>query len=240
MWSVWSKSLDIYLGHGLAMLKAGSGNAVVLRVPAAFSLDRALSTLIESAAKDIAVGRRIRLYFSGAICPAFSIAAPKEVTRWQERQQIAHAIAAKNQGVHASEINCELDSVHPDIAAAMPIASLEELRRCAHRQGGRIVSMEPLWSAATRCPAARHSTVQSFILLEPDAATMLAYGDKGVFDALTLPGQIDTATLTAHTRRWLVGHGLAEDKAMKIGFGATLGVAMPGSPLPWSGHWYQV
>lgn len=240
MWSVWSKYLDIYLGHGLAMLKAGSGDAVSLRVPATFSLDRTLLALIESAGKDIAFGRSIRLYVSGAICPAFSIAAPKEVTRWQERRQIAHAIAAKNRGGGASEIQCELDSLHPEIAAAMSTASLEELHRCAHHHGGRIASIEPLWSAATRCPAARHRTIQSLILLEPDAATMLACKEKGVFDALTLPGELDTATLTAHTRRWLVGHGLAEDKAMKIGFGAASGIAMPGSPLPWSGHWYQV
>lgn len=239
MWSVWSKALDIYVGHGLAMLRANSGDPVVLRAPATFPLDRILSALIESSGENIAAGRTIRLYFSGTMCPALGVAAPKEVTRWQERQAIAHAMAAKALGFDANEIDCEMDPVHPGIAAAVPIGRLKELQGWAHQQGARIVSVEPLWAVATQCHAARHRTVRSLILLEPGAVTMLACDGKGGFDGLTLPGQIDAATLTAHTRRWLVGHGLTEEDSLRIGFGDMAKPAMPGGPKPWSAHWYR-
>lgn len=239
MLSVWSKSLDIYLGRGLAMLKAGSGDAVVLRTPATFPLERVLSSLIDAAGKDAATGCIVRICFSAAMCPALSVAAPKEVTNWQERQQIAHAMAAQSLGSSTNEIVCEMDSIHPGIAAALPLAILEELHRWAIHHGGRIASIEPLWAIATHCPAARHRDVQSLLLLEPDAATMLASDGRGGFDALTLPGQMAPSTLATHTRRWLVGHGLTEDRTLRIGFGAVAGVAMRRGPKLWSAHWYQ-
>ncbi len=239
MLSVWFKSLDIYIGHGLAMLKAGSSDPVVLRTPATLPLDRVLSAFVDSAGKNVASGCNVRVYFSGAMCPALSIAAPKEVTRWQERRQIGHAVAAQSLGASTSEISCEMDGIHPGIAAAVFTASLEELQSWAKQQGGRIVSIEPIWAIATHCAAARHRSVQGLVLHEPDAITMLANDGHGRFDALSLSSQIDSALLATHSRRWLIGHGLTEDRALTIGFSAVAGNAMRDGPKPWSVHWYR-
>lgn len=239
MWSVWSETADIYLGQGLVMFKAGSAASVVVYDDAALPLAGVLQMLNEQAEGKIKKGSSLRIYLSAALCPAFGVAVPKEVTQWQERQQIAKAAAAHTLCTGIEQLVCEIDAVHPGVAAAVNLSTIEELRQGIVQLGGRLVSIQPLWSVVTQCSAVRHPSIKSVVLVEPDALTMLAGNGKNGFHASTLTGQIDSATLLMHARRWQVGHSLTDNQTIKIGFGAKAEAVMPKGPKRWPAHWYQ-
>lgn len=239
MWSVWSETADIYFGQGFAMFKAGSAASMVTYHDAALPLARVLPMLNEQAEGNIRKGSRLRIYLSAAICPALGFTAPQEVTQWQERQQIARAAAAQTLGTGIEQLACEIDAIHPGVAAAVSVATIEELHQVAAELGSRLVSIQPLWSVVTQCPAVRHPNIKSAVLLEPDALTLLASDGQNGLHASTLPGQIDLATLLTHARRWQVGHSLTDNQVIKIGFGVKAKTVMPEGPRHWPAHWYQ-
>ncbi len=239
MWSAWSETTDIYLGQGLAMFKAGSAASMVMHHDAALPLASVLQMLNEQADVNIKKGSRLRIYLSAAFCPALEVATPKEVKQWQERQQIAKAAAAHTLGAGIEQLACEIDAIHSGVAAAVSLATIEELRRGTVQLGGRLVSIQPLWSVVTQCSAVRHPGIKSVVLLEPDALTLLASDGQNGFHVSTLPGQIDSATLLMHARRWQVSHSLTDNQVIKIGFGVKTATVMPKGPKQWPAHWYQ-
>lgn len=239
MWSVWSETVDVYLGQGVAMLKAGRKETLLMRNPATLPMERVLAKLAEMAAKDITKGSRLQVSLSGAWCPALSITIPEDVTRWQERQQIALASAANDMGTDLEQIACEIDALAPGTAAAIPLPMLQELERWAAQLGCRLVSVCPLWAVATQCKISRSSAAKSLLLLEPAAATLLADDGKGGLKATTLPGEMDTTSLQVHSRQWLLSHGHDESKLAKIGFDVKPHPLMTNGPKRWAGHWYS-
>ncbi|OOG37825.1 hypothetical protein B0B52_17045 [Polaromonas sp. A23] len=221
------------------MLKVGSAAPVMMEIPVTTSpLDATLSSLTALAGRDIAKGK-LRVFLSGALCPALGVSTPKEITQWKERHQIALASVAQTLSTDTNQVECGIDAFLPGVAAAISLATLEQLRLWAIKSHYSIVSIQPLWALATQCQAARQPGIKSLVLLEPDAVTLLASDELNRFTASTLPGQIDPSLLGTHTRRWQVSHGLTEDQVMKIGFDIKPGNVVPAYPKPWSSHWYK-
>ena len=93
MWSVWSESVNIYVGQGVALVKAGKQETQVLLHTATLPLDRVLAKVEQAlpSKPHRKVRRDLRITLSGALCPAMVFSAPPEVSRWSELQQIAIA-----------------------------------------------------------------------------------------------------------------------------------------------------
>lgn len=242
MWSVWSETVDIYLGQGVAMLKAGAKETIVSRSPATLPLERVLARLADSASAGQVIlkkGSHLRVSLSGAWCPALSVTIPEGVTRWEERRQIAFASAARDMGTDLEQIACEIDPMAPGPAAAISLPMQQELERWAAQVGCRLVSVSPLWATATQSKLSRQRTTQSLLVIEPDAATLIAGDGKGGFKTMTLPGEPDAAALQAHSQQWLQDHGHEESGFAKLGFGLTSHPVMASAPRRWAGHWYS-
>lgn len=242
MWSVWSEIVDVYLGQGVAMLKAGAREAMVSRSPATLPLERVLARLADSAAAGQVIlkkGSRLRVSLSGAWCPALAVAVPEVVTRWEERRQIALAFAARDMGTDLEQIACEIDATAPGAAAAIALPMREELERWAAQLGCRLVSVAPLWATATQSKLSRQRGTQSLLVIEPDAATLIASDGKNGFNTTTLPGEQDAASLQAYSQQWLQEHGHEESGLARLGFGLVAHPPMTTAPRRWAGHWYS-
>ena len=242
MWSVWSETVDVYLGQGVAMLKAGARETIVSRSPATLPLERVLAKLADNAAAGQVIlkkGSRLRVSLSGAWCPALAVTIPEGVTRWEERRQIALASAARDMGTDLEQIACEIDAVAPGAAAAIALPMREELERWATQLGCRLVSVAPLWATATQSKLSRQRSIQGLLVIEPDAATLIASDGKNGFKTTSLPGEQDAATLYAHSQQWLQGLGLEDSGFARIGFGLTAHPPMATGPKRWTGHWYS-
>jgi hypothetical protein len=242
VWSVWSETVDVYLAQGVAMLKAGAKEAIVSRSPATLPLERVLARLTESASAaqvTLKKGSRLRVSLSGAWCPALGLTIPEGVTRWEERRQITLASAARDMGTDLEQIACEIDALAPGAAAAISLPMRQELERWAVQLGCRLVSVSPLWATATQSKFSRQRTIQSLLVIEPDAATLIAGDGKGGFKTMTLPGESDATSLQAHSQKWLQDHGHEESGFAKLGFSLTSHPLMASAPRRWAGHWYS-
>ncbi|EJL85513.1 hypothetical protein PMI15_01758 [Polaromonas sp. CF318] len=242
MWSVWSETVDVYLGQGVAMLKAGIRETVVSLSPATLPLERVLARLVDGAAAAQVVlkkGSRLRVSLSGAWCPALAVTVPEGVTRWEERRQIALASAARDMGTDLEQIACEIDATAPGAAAAIALPLREELERWASQMGCRLVSVAPLWATATQSRLSRQRGTRSLLVIEPDAATLIASDGKNGFKTTTLPGEQDAASLQAYSQQWLQEHGHEESGLARLCFGLTAHPPMATAPRRWAGHWYS-
>jgi hypothetical protein len=259
VWSVWSETVDVYLGQGVAMVKTGSEKARVLQHPATMPLQRVLAQLAQAMVamplsqkqeqKNQHKHRKVRITLSGALCPATVFSAPPTVTRWQELRQIATASAAAMLGTGADSIVCETHRaahpLHSGVVATVNAALMAELHAWAGAHRLRITSLRPLWAVATHSAVVQQPTCGGLLLHEPDSITVLASGaahSPGHAIASTWVGGSDlsgasAALWGASTRRWLVGLGLAEDALLKLAFSTQAGKAPPRGPKPWAAHW---
>lgn len=243
MWSVWSDTVDVYIGQGVALLKAGARETMVSRSPATLPLERVLARLADSASSTgqalVKKGSRLRISLSGTWCPALAVTIPEGVTRWEERRQIALASAARDMGTDLDQITCEIDPIASGAAAAIALPMREELERWAAQLGCRLVSVAPLWATATQSRLSRQRGVRSLLVMEPDAATLIAHDGKSGFKTTTLPGEQDAASLQAYSRQWLQEHGHEESGLARLGFSLTPQTPMATGPRRWVGHWYS-
>ena len=241
MWSVWSETVDVYLGQGVAMLKAGAQETIVWRGPATLPLERVLARLADSAAASQVIlkkGSRLRISLSGAWCPATAVTIPESVTRWEEVRQIARASAAKDMGSDPEQVACEMDAMAWGVSAAVSLAMLHELECWATQMRCKLVSVSPLWAIATQSSLSRRRSTKSLLVKEPDAATLVSCNGKGGFRAVTWPGDMDGSALQAHSRQWLLGQGQDGSGLLSLGFGVDVHPRMAAGPVRWSGHWY--
>jgi hypothetical protein len=246
VWSVWSETVDVYLGQGVAMLKVGSGKPLVLQNSATMPLQRVLAQLGQAMPASRPVShkqkhRNVRITLSGALCPAAAFSAPPTVTRWQEVRQIAIASAAAMLGTGADQIVCETNrllATQPGVAAPVNTVVMAALHAWAGAHRLRITSLCPLWALATQSAMVQQPTCGGLLLQEPDSITVLASGAASTpcpAIASTLVGGPDPSA--ASTRRWLVGLGLAEDALLKLTFSVQVGTLLPHGPKPWAAHW---
>lgn len=236
MWSVWSKPVHLYLGQGLAMVQAAKRHTVVLRPSVTLPLDRVLQQVGDHLPR----ASRIHISLSGAMCPAFDVALPQGVRRWDERQTVAQHWVADNLGLPADELRSELDGRATGLGAAMPAATLTALQDWARSQRHHIGALQPLWAQATRCAAAAQASVRGVLVQEPDGVTVLAEAGDGSVQTLSLPGVPDAAAVAARLAQWQVSVGLAGGHIMRLGFDAKAQAIMTDGPQTWAQHWYQL
>jgi hypothetical protein len=237
VWSVWSKTINVYLGQGVAMLQVDDQETMLLRSPATLPMARILSKMTELANKEIFKHSAIQVSLSGAWCPAFNVTIPEGVTRWHERQQIARASGAKVMGIESEQIACEMTATQ-GLAAAISLPIFQELQAWTTGLGCRLKSVSPLWATATQCNIARRSSIKAVLLAEPDGSTLLIGGEKGSIKVVSAPGVIDPKDFVSQCQSLLLEHGLSEESVAKIGFDLDTRARMAGGPKRWFGHWY--
>ena len=237
MWSVWSKTINIYLGQGVAMLQVEGQETMLVRSPATLPMARILSKMTELANKEVFKHSAIQVSLSGAWCPAISIAIPKGVTHWHERQQIARASAANVIGLEAEQIACEMSAVQ-GLAAAISFPIFQEIQAWTTGLGCRLKSVSPLWTTATQCKIGRRSSTKAVLLTEPDGSTLLIGGDQDSIKVVNAPGVVDSKDFVSQSQSLLLEHGLSEESVAKIGFDLDTRARMEGAPKRWVGHWY--
>lgn len=238
MWSVWSESIELYLGQGLAMLKK-DGQELVIAHPATLTFGQVLAKLTEAVAQMQPPKRakrcKLRVTLSGALCPAVTFGAPQEVRRWGELQNIAQASAAMSMEVGPDQILCEMDIARRDLASGLSALLMQSLQDWATQQRFHLTSMRPLWAVASQSPMARRLAVQGLLVQEPDAVTLLTEDTGGKFCATTLTGSEDQLPML--TRRWLVSQDIQHEKLLKLRFAAPSRPFLPHGPTAWPTHW---
>ncbi len=243
MWSVWSETVDLYFGPTLAMLKVDGRGALVMEHENALPVDRLFAELSHAVVNNGELGdnrtRRLRVVLSGGFCSAVTFAVPASVTRWQERMEIAGATAAMALRTTPDQLVCEMDNARAGLASAITKHVMSALQEWATQHRCAIASIQPLWAIASQSRLARDSGVQGLIVVDPDAATVLADDGAGKLVASTLPGPTSMAAGQAGMRRLLVGLGLRESGLLKLGFAMRAGAALPYGPRAWPNHWYS-
>jgi hypothetical protein len=237
VWSVWSKTINVYLGQGVAMLQVDDQETMLLRSPATLPMARILSKMTELANKEIFKHSAIQVSLSGAWCPAFNVTIPEGVTRWHERQQIARASGAKVMGIESEQIACEMTATQ-GLAAAISLPILQEVQAWTTGLGCRLKSVSPLWTTATQCEIARRSSTKAVLLSEPDGSTLLIGGEQGSIKVVNAPGVIGALDFLSQSPRILMDHGLSEESTLKIGFDSESRTSIQGGPKRWARHWY--
>jgi hypothetical protein len=176
VWSVWSKPVALYISATCSMLKASGQPALVVPHPATLPLDRVLSRIAE-AVNDSTSGysgalksARLQVTLGGSICPPLACPMPAGIKNWQELQLIANASAAQQLGIAATDLVCEWSPNTPSVLGAMPLWSMQSLQEWASKQQAKVVSVQPLWAAATACKLARQRSVQGLCVYEDDGA----------------------------------------------------------------------
>lgn len=241
MWSVWSERVDLYLGQGLAMLKMKRHGERVVRLAPTLPMDRVLSQLAQELAQIRPTNRyacrNLHITLSAALCPTSGFTVPQTVLRWDERQSIACASAAATVGTQVGNIICEADRDHAGVAASIGSPLFDDLTRWAAENHCRLVSVQPLWAAASQCQLVLSAAIKGILLQEPDAVTVVAVGQDGRPLASTLTGHSGQPGSAMQVRRWLVGSGLSQSDVLRLDFAADLLPPLNQGPGTWLGHW---
>lgn len=248
MWSVWPESVEIYLGKSVALIKQSRQEAQILRYPSDLSLEQILANMTHEMRRDV-VGRRVtkfrcrslKVTLSAALCPATSFSAPEGVTRWEELRSFAGATAAAGLAVSPEQLTCEMDCQGVGIAATVAEQLIFQIKRWASQEHLQLESVRPLWATASQCPLVREARVKALVMHEPDAISLIAVKDVKQAVAMTMPVRIDTepepAVIQAHTRRWMMSHGLSQDQLVTLRFGVSTHPSLARGPKTWANHW---
>lgn len=241
MWSVWSETVHLYLGQGMSLLRFGHGQEVVTPYPATWPMAQVLAKLTGTMDQHKLLKpsrrRKLRVTLSGALCPAMIYSSPPDVTRWDELHNIAQASAAMTLGVPGDQVLCEMDNNQPQLASAIPAPLMQAIQGWTRQHSFRLTSVQPLWAMASQSAETAKAAVQGLVVQEPDSVTLMAEVQNGKSVAATLTGSEDQLPMLA--RRWLVSHGLPDEKLLKLRFTATTHTVMPQGPRLWEKHWDQ-
>lgn len=244
MWSVWSESLDLYIGPSMALVGVGKADAVAIKHPGGIPADQWLVRLFD----DVAVAGllrasrsfKLRISLSGAYCPAVAYSAPAQVTRWDELFEIARASAAVTVGASADQIVCEMDLSGRGLAGAVATSLTRQLQEWAKLNRCTIVSMQPLWAVAAQSRSVCQSLVTGLLVQDPDATTVLVEQGDGRLVAVTVVGSAAEPECQARVRRLLVSLGSGAGDMLKLGFDISERTASARGPRRWASHWYDL
>jgi hypothetical protein len=182
---------------------------------------------------------RLRVTLSGALCPAIGFTVPSGVNSPEEVGEVARAAVAAQLGASPDQFTCAVDASRPGVAAAVPRNLTSALHDWAAQIQARLVSVQPLWSVATSCAAARTCAVKGVWVEEPDALTGLVGStqDRAGGTAKTMLRSAEENLGQAQLAQWFLQHAVAESDLLKLGFGTSAAIAAPGVPRPWHQHW---
>jgi hypothetical protein len=180
VWSVWSKTLELYISATGSMLKAPGQPALLVPHPATLPLDRVLLLITEAINANLTNNKsvwlknsKLRVTLGGSICPPLACQVPAGINNAREFALIANNTAAQKLGIPAADLACEWDSATPNVLSAMPRWWIESLQEWAGRQHANVVSIQPLWAVATACKLARHKAIHGLCLYEDDGVISL-------------------------------------------------------------------
>jgi hypothetical protein len=193
VWSVWSKTLELYIGATGSMLKAPGQSALVVPHPATLPLDRVLLLITEALNANLTNNKNVRLKSSklrvtlgGSICPPLACQVPAGINNARELALIANNTAAQKLGMPVADLACEWDTATPNVLSAMPRWWMQSLEGWAGRQHAKIVSIQPLWAVATACKLARNKAIHGICLYEDDGVISLTNPHISEDDAFIL------------------------------------------------------
>jgi hypothetical protein len=255
VWSVWSKTVELYLGATYSMLRCAHQPVVVVTHPATLPVDRVLLRIKEAAqaaasprSQNLLHGANLRVLVGGSLCPPINLLVPTGIKNWQELQVLAQANVARQLGINAQQTACEWDAHATSINAAVPFAWVQGLQDWAQRERAKVVSIQPLWAVATQSRLARQGTMRALWLQEKDGISLVACPSSVTARAPSAgvhhptPHSVFLATPTDATTtdtatRWLAEQGIAPPETLKMTFDDVARTAINGTPNLWREHW---
>lgn len=244
MWSVWSETVDLYVGPSGALVKVGKSDAVEIAHSGDTPADRWLERLFEDIASanllSATRSNRFRISLSGAYCPAVVYSLPAQVTRWAEICEIASATAAATVGTSPDQLVCEVETSGRGLAGAVSTLVLRQFHDWAKLNRCTIVSIQPLWANAAQSRIATRSVAVGLLVQDPDATTVLVEQIDGRLAAATVIGNAVEAEFQAKIRRLLVSQGGGAGEMVRLGFGVQKRTPLQGGPHRMADHWYEL
>jgi len=176
VWSGWPERVDVYLGGDTVLVKRRAHPLVRLQPPATLPLGDVLAQVDEAC--DRAKGRPWSLHVAlgAALCPPVSFTVPRGVKRWSETMALAQAAAAQAWGLPADQADalvCALDTGRVGLAAGLMKGTQDRLLDWAGRYRGHLISLTPLWAAATQASGCQAPQVRELTVHEPGAIAVV-------------------------------------------------------------------
>jgi hypothetical protein len=195
VWSVWSKTIQLYISATGSMVKAPHRPVLVVPHPATLPLDRVLLRITEALNKNVASNSvtndtvakdsssnssaanstatllkkaKLQITLGGSICPPIPWQVPSGINNWKELTLLAHNTAAQQLALPATDLVCTWSPATPSVLCAMPQWWMQSLQSWAHQQQAQVASIGPLWALASDCTLARNPAVQGLCVYEDD------------------------------------------------------------------------
>ncbi|MFT4190014.1 MAG: hypothetical protein QM617_00640 [Comamonas sp.] len=194
MWLAWPERIELYLGPGLALVRAPAaqrGHALAFG-PGASVADMLAAVSVEVASWGRRRPWRVHVALGGAWCPAVGFEVPEGVAGHGERLALGRAAVGEDMQAEAPDgLDVRLDGRHAGLASGCAVGVLQALRDwCADGVGrrARLVSVAPFWAVATHCAAVgRHEG--GLLVREPSCVTALVPRHRAAeaLDALSVP-----------------------------------------------------
>ncbi|WP_342617572.1 hypothetical protein [Rhodoferax sp. GW822-FHT02A01] len=251
MWSVWSESVNIYLGTTIAMVEGRGVPKQVIEFPPTWPMAqvlesvarcwKAMGTADSSKGGKTPKRHNLHLTLSGARCRADAFPVPQGVRRFHELQayfagMLGGAVNADSGGDRAGEGARSVigfDAGNVGVVASVDGVLLEQLNAWAKGKAAAIRTLRPLWSVATECGRAKQAQIRALVLQELDGNTLLT--DAG--DAQHLAFDAGPESSTIAIRQWKIANDLADHEVLTLRFGRSQGTVSKGFPNAWAAHW---
>lgn len=181
---------------------------------------------------------RLHITLGASLCPVSSQPLPQGIRHWEEVRAWAQAHLARQWPGQA--LRCALDPAHPQIAAGVDQGLVDALDAWAQDLGAEIASLRPLWSIATECRLAGLQQIQTLMVQERDALTLIHQSghQSEVNVQPLLEAQDPEEAVQATVRRWRVAHQLDANAVLHLRFGEKGQTQrLTGGPDRWTHYW---
>ncbi|MBX3660715.1 MAG: hypothetical protein KF740_19950 [Ramlibacter sp.] len=185
LWEL-NNSIDLYLGISASVVRRIDGELVFRQHAPTMPVDLRLADIGQLLADSRLAParahsfwrRRLRVWLGSGFCPLIQFALPEGVSNHHEIFTLARAAAAAQLQMPIEQVLCQTDRRHVGAAGAMPLRLWHQLNSWEGPMNGKLISIRPLWSAATQCSWAREEAVRSMQLEEPDGVTIVRTSDR--------------------------------------------------------------
>jgi hypothetical protein len=232
----WFNTADLYIGQGLAILRLNARNTYIFEHPLTMPLDRVLASCQGLAKK----GTKFRIVLSSSLCSAFKVQIPSTVVKPSEINALLSASAQQQLNAIGIQFDCLIDANNKSVAAAIPSQVRHTIQIWAIQQGCSIVSLRPLWAAATQFSMCQHPNIKGLALHEPDGSILLTETLHLGIQILTWRGRLTADVIHSNLRRALVSFDMAEQQLLSLHFEAKPATVMQNAPMHWHEHWSEI
>lgn len=229
----WFKTVDLYIGQGLVLLKLSPEETHIFEFPVTMPLDRALMKCNGMIQK----GTKLRIALSSLLCSPLNVEIPPTVVNAREVNAILSACAAEQLHELNTEFAYSIDSNTKSLGAVIPVYTENILKTWAKQLKCSVTSLQPLWSIASRFDICKNTDINSFVLHEPDGSILIAETQDGRFNAVGWRESLSPELLKQNCRNSLIGLGLTEQNLIRFRFEARPINFMTPAPAAWPKHW---